>query len=559
MRGGLVVCIGDPDAVSARLRRVASRLRWHHGRAEEHVLGRLTAILFVDDGHGPALEQRRDRAVISHGGLPQPLSELHLGSSRFAALEWDGRALRASRDPLGEVPLFYYHSVDAVWFATEILPLATLGPAVPDLEAITATASALPLPERTGWEGVLRVLPGEVVEVDPALTTRRWRYWHPSSLFGGFLASREEATAGFRSRFEDSVQRTLGARTGVLLSGGLDSSSIAVVAPSVSSPRAAEQGCITLLGCGYPSLPGIDERRYAEAVAGHAGLPLHWIAGRLDRWDPRTELNAFGAPGISLPTGVLDTALPALAAQGCDVVLDGHDGDGVLGHRYADHAMALLDLRIPLLLTSARQVGRTAVLRTLASEFVPPALRFRRLRGHRPVRDEIERLLPYFRGQVRQRFLTEFRWRPPRSGWRQQQLRCLLPPATQHLEELEIEGARFGIDLRHPFADRELVEFLVSLPHSVKASPVRSKTILRDAFADLLPALVRDRMSKTEFSPVLDRRVDYAACRAAIAESGVRLPDVDYDHLFRESDPPRDRCAWIRLARAHVFAAGAVP
>ena len=103
MRGGLVVCIGDPDAVSARLRRVASRLRWHHGRAEEHVLGRLTAILFVDDGHGPALEQRRDRAVISHGGLPQPLSELHLGSSRFAALEWDGRALRASRDPLGEV------------------------------------------------------------------------------------------------------------------------------------------------------------------------------------------------------------------------------------------------------------------------------------------------------------------------------------------------------------------------------------------------------------------------------------------------------------------------
>jgi hypothetical protein len=70
---------------------------------------------------------------------------------------------------------------------------------------------------------------------------------------------------------------------------------------------------------------------------------------------------------------------------------------------------------------------------------------------------------------------------------------------------------------------------------------------------------VRERPRKTEFSALVDRRVDYAACRDAIEQSGVRFPEVDYDRLFREPDPSRERCAWFRLARVHVFAAGAAP
>lgn len=558
MRGGLVACVTEDGTGSADLCRIAGHLRWHRGGEVELVDGRLHALLFVDDAHGPVVERCDRLTVIAHGTSPQPLRALSSGSSRFAALEWDGQTLRAIRDPMGEVPLYYRRDARGVWFSTETGPLAALGAAIPDLEAITATATGFPLAERTGWEGVLRLLPGEILEVNPTLEVARWRYWDPSALFGRFHGGPEAALSEFRRRFERAVARTTGRATGILLSGGLDSSSVAVVASRLRDATLQPAGCDTLLGVGYPSVPEVDESRYAEAVADTTGLPLRWVEGRLDRWDPRTEVNAFGVPGVALPTGVLDTALPAFAAEGCDVVLDGHDGDGVVGHAFANHANALLHLQAGPLVARARQAGWPRVLRTIASEVLPPSLRMRRLRRRSTVREDVERDLPYFRGRTRARFLAEFGWRPPRSGWRYQQVRILLPPFIQHLEELEAIGARYGVDLRHPFADRDLVEFMVSLPYAVKASPARTKPVLRDALADLLPPLVRDRTDKREFSPVIDRRVDYGACLDVIAESGVRLPDVDYERLFRESDPSRECCAWIRLARAHVFAAGAV-
>ena len=136
-------------------------------------------------------------------------------------------------------------------------------------------------------------------------------------------------------------------------------------------------------------------------------------------------------------------------------------------------------------------------------------------------------------------------------------MRALLPPNTQHFEEFELQGARFGVDVRHPFTDRDLIAFLLTLPHSVKASTLRGKPVLRDALLDLLPQSVYERDDKTEFSPVIDARVDFDAGYRLIRDSGVRLPDVDYGRLFRDAARPvNDRVLWARLINAHVFVAG---
>jgi asparagine synthase (glutamine-hydrolysing) len=552
MRGGVLVCFRRGDRPGASLERAIACMRWHTGRPVEHVDGPLTAFLLVDDDHGPFVERVQGTTVITHGCPARSVRELENATHRFAALEWDGRLLRAIRDPLGETPLFYRCAFDSVWFSTEIPPLVALAPATPDLAAITATATGYPYARRTGWEGVLRVLPGEVVEVDQDLTTTARRYWLPMRRVGSFRGDQAQAIAEFRHRFETAVDRCMGRTTGILLSGGLDSSSVAVVAS-----RLRAGGCSRLAGVGYPSVPQVDEAIYARAVAFQSGLPLTWLRGSLDPWDPRTDVGVLGAPGVLPPVGALDIAIPALADQGCDVILDGHDGDGVLGFRYATLANTLLDRRLHTLGTVMERSGRRATLRTLTSEFLPPALRMRRLRGRRTVRQELADHLSYFRGQVRERCLREFRWRPPRSGWRRLQVRKLLPPLLVAIEELESVGARFGVDIRHPFADRELVEFMVSLPHAIKASPMISKPVLRAALTDLLPAVVRDRRDKPAYQPVLDRRVDYGACLDVIRESGVRLPDVDYHRLFTEEDPSRVGLTWVRLAQAHLFASGA--
>jgi hypothetical protein len=188
---------------------------------------------------------------------------------------------------------------------------------------------------------------------------------------------------------------------------------------------------------------------------------------------------------------------------------------------------------------------------------VPPATLRRLGRGAAASRPP-NSVVPYFRGATARRLADASRWRGgPRRGWAQAQLEALLPPATQSFEELELIGARSGIDLQHPFADRELLDFVIRLPHSIKSSSTLLKPLLRDALDDLLPSIVARRHDKIDFSPVIDARVDFEACYRWVRDSRVRLPDLDYERLLEDAARPvNSRSFWSRLATAHVFLAG---
>jgi hypothetical protein len=165
---------------------------------------------------------------------------------------------------------------------------------------------------------------------------------------------------------------------------------------------------------------------------------------------------------------------------------------------------------------------------------------------------------PYFRGATRDRMQSDVRWRPPRRSWRHFQVLPLIPPITLVFEQMETEAARMGVDLLHPFADRDLLSFLVSLPFRIKVDDSRTKPLLRDGLADILPESVRRRTDKVWFNPVLERRVDPQRCLEWIRDSGVELPDVDYGALYAAADRDLDAVSlfgWIQLARVHLFAA----
>ena len=60
-----------------------------------------------------------------------------------------------------------------------------------------------------------------------------------------------------------------------------------------------------------------------------------------------------------------------------------------------------------------------------------------------------------------------------------------------------------SLESRSPFLDRDLMEYVATLPDAYKLDGGRSKAILRDAFADLMPAAI-DRRPKTGFGVPLD-------------------------------------------------------
>ena len=69
------------------------------------------------------------------------------------------------------------------------------------------------------------------------------------------------------------------------------------------------------------------------------------------------------------------------------------------------------------------------------------------------------------------------------------------------LEVFDKAAAAFGIDLRHPFWDKRVVEFCLALPSEQKLHQGWSRIILRRAMADVLPTEVQWRTDKTNFLP----------------------------------------------------------
>lgn len=542
MRGGFVCRIGWSRADQPRVHRAADWLRWHVGHREEHALGPAFAVLLVDDHHGPFLVASPGETILVHGSGGSSFADLQESGDRFAALEAKAERVRLTRDRMGEVPLFYRQVSDAVWISTEIRPLLSLGTPRANLRALTAYVAGVQYPAETGWDGIRRLLPGATIEIDHDLKLSCSRYWKPT--LGDPDLDYGTAVETFRELFDSAVRKQTSARTGILI-GGLDSSAVAVTAARFHSPQ--------LLAFSYDGLP-MDETEYVRAVAQAANLPLEIVPGATDRWDPLDDLRTFSVPCIKLPTGVYDNGIRRLAELGCDTVLDGHDADGVVGALHAEVANTLLDGRIREVARSFAEFGVRTMMRAMVAEFAGPGIRHLLRRPYNP--PAAASRVPYFRGHVRELLQHEFRWQPPREGWNAIQLRPFLPPATQAFEELEMLAARYDVDIRHPFAERRLIEFVISLPHRTKSSPLRTKQILRDALGEYLPELVTARPGKAEFTPAADARVDFESCYRLIRDAGVRLPELDYGKLFRDAPRPvNDRSLWTRLALAHVFLA----
>ena len=546
MRGGFVACL---SARPQQVERVADRLRWHRGRAVHHSCDGLEIASLVDAAEGPVVETRAGVTRLVHGEAPAPLAQLERTATRFAGFEWDGRTLRASRDALGLAPLFYRRLSGAVWLATEVAPLVSLQTPILDLEALSARAAFVPLDDRTGWQDIHRVLPGGAIEIGTSdLGIATSRYWGPARLLGSYRGSREEGLAEFRERFSLAVKSCVEARSGILLSGGLDSGAVAVMTP------ASGRGPPHLVHGHFAGLPETHEEEFAAALADKVGAPLHTVAGDVSPWDVGAELDLFGIPYNWFPYGLDEPALGHLAAEGIAVALDGHDGDGVLGLRGGEWGELILEGELGTLASFCRAYGLRRALRGSASAFVPPWCRPPALRA----RTYMQSVASYFRGPLRARIVRDdvFRWRWPSAGWRVRQLQPLLPRSTVALEQKELQAARYGIDLRHPFADRALVDFLISLPCAIKCDPGRAKPLLLDALEGMIPAVLHQR-PKSDYQAVIRRRVDAARCVEGIRASKIQLPDIDYRRLF--DDAARDPQAiplflLVNLARVHEFA-----
>jgi asparagine synthase (glutamine-hydrolysing) len=435
----------------------------------------------------------------------------------FALVIWDeqrGEGLLA-RDQLGVRSLFLHEASGVLRFACEVRHLLALLARRPPPDPI-GVAHWITMSNRPGsatlYAGIRRLDPGVVLMLDRD-GAREVPYWAPRFV-EPTGASEPQLAQQVRAGLDRAVARRISPEglTGVLMSGGLDSSSIAAVAATQAPGRVTAQAAV------FPDHPAVDESELIDRLRGtldlqgitaevRAGGLLASALEAIEEWDlPLRSWGDFWA----LPL------LRAAAAGGVRVTLGGDGGDELFGAR--SHLSAdLLRGRHPLqALALVRELpgagdhpARREVARIFAVNALEGALPYRvhraltRLpfaRSGRPawLRPELARELRDSDDPFAWKRLDGPRW------WAE-----VAHGLTRGVEETGVfehqrrRAASAGLEARHPLFDLELVELCLRLAPQATFDRYRSRPVLRSAMAGLLPDEVRLRPEKALFDSLL--------------------------------------------------------
>jgi asparagine synthase (glutamine-hydrolysing) len=420
------------------------------------------------------------------------------------------------RDPLGSHPLFYVNAGSQVLFAAAPQPLLDQ-PGVSRTLNRVALADHLcfrwPDPHETFFAAVRRVPPGWRAVISGARLHLN-RYWEPAPEDTPIQWLTGEEVTRFDELFEQAVDRCLhNGPTGIFLSGGLDSISIAAVA----ADRARRIGQKPPLALSLRFLePACDEGAVQATVARDLGLRQHLLdmdeaVGSRPLLEQTLELNS----AVSMPIlNVWQPAYLALARRArldsVRTILSGHGGDEwltVAPQLAADLIRRGAFVELVLLLRAqrrsfsqhpfdlARMTLWTCGVRPLASlaldRIMPKA--YKASRVERTLGRDPSWVTPDRELRAEQRRRAEFMLASPvpQQGFYFRQMRSALdhPLVSWELEEQHQLGQRIGVRFLHPFSDPDLVELLYRTPPRILNQGGRTKSIVRGTVARRFPAL----------------------------------------------------------------------
>lgn len=192
----------------------------------------------------------------------------------YAFVVWDIRQNKifAARDRAGQKPLYYFQRDGILWLSSELKAII----AAANITSPTIRPEALyqflwltnPVDQRnTIIEEVKRVLPGEYI-IAGQNGLHFQRYWSPK--FGGVSGIADYTNAEIEQTLAESINIHLRSDVpvGILLSGGVDSSTIAAFAAKTKAKDNTTCICV-----GYKNRPYADERSQAHETAKFLGLP----------------------------------------------------------------------------------------------------------------------------------------------------------------------------------------------------------------------------------------------------------------------------------------------
>ncbi|TMQ25479.1 MAG: asparagine synthase (glutamine-hydrolyzing) [Candidatus Rokuibacteriota bacterium] len=445
------------------------------------------------EARGLGFRTKSDTEVIVRGYEAYGDAVVERLRGMFAFAMWDARRRRLllARDPLGIKPLYYTQTADGFFlFASEIRALLTW-PGVRaevDLDALWDYLGQRYVPgPRTIFKGIAKLPAGHVAVVSGGEVTLR-RYWDVP--LDGETWSEAECVGAFRDLVTDSVRRELVSDVplGVFLSGGLDSTAVtALMASMVSDP--VRTFCV-----GYGGEQGVNERPYARLAAERLGTVHREVEVGLEEfWQLLPQAVAAMEEPVAEAPSVSLLQLSRFTREHVTVVLSGEGADenlggyGIYRHLLRARPLRWLGTAGPLadLYGSHRAARALERIRQGIAEYRGVSAIF--------TRHERERLLGRREPAVDSAAVHHERSRrlSPLQRMLYYDQKVWLP------DDLLVKADKMtmaaSLELRVPFLDHRVVEWAWRVPSSLKIRGGVGKVLLRQAFADVVPAPILER------------------------------------------------------------------
>ncbi len=446
-----------------------------------------------------------------------------LGDFAFSIWDERQRELFCAVDHLGARAFYYYWSGKLFAFSTLIKPLFVLAEIekkynetwIADFLAIPAVMHQLD-PEITLFQGVYILPAGHMLSIQPDAMKKRV-YWQVERRPKLQLKSDAAYDEAFREVLVEAVHcRMRSVRpVGVMLSGGLDSTSVASMAArelALAGRRLRAFSAIPMANYQdwLPANRLADETPYIEAVREHAGnidVTYCRSEGKHPLSDTTRLLTMLEHPyKIFVNLFWIDTIFAAASEQGIAVLLNGQNGNATISWgAIRPYALSLARAgQWQLLLREARALaerrGRNP-LRTflgLVKAVMPYPIQKVEYLVHN--RDTNVRALspinPSFARQMRvEKRFAQYKYDPYYLNILDsfEYRRMLLGLDTfSHMGPINTKlGLVHGVTLRDPTADCRVIEFCLSLPEAQYVRDGQERFLLRRAMTGILPDKVR--------------------------------------------------------------------
>ena len=554
----------QPDGALALLRSMCSRMT-HRGPDSEGAfvstgvaLGmRRLAIIDLITGEQPAVSEDRQVSVILNGEiynyrelrqklearghkfhsesdtevLPHLYEEHgtqmveHL-NGMFAFALWDARRRRLflARDRFGEKPLYWGVFDGQLLFASE--PKVLLAhPAVQprlNLEALREYLSFDYVPAPLSiYEGIQKLPAAHTLTLEDGRIEVK-PYWRLSYKTLKPVPDEREAAEHLRELLEDSVRMRLVSDVplGVLLSGGIDSSTVAAMAVRASS-ETVKTFSISFAESSY------DESAYARAVAKFLGTDHHEERLSVDlAADLVSEIGSWMDEPLSDPSLVPTYLLSRFTRKHVTVALGGDGGDELFagypmyqGHRYAQIyskvpraiRRLLIEPGINLLPVKTDNLSFDfKARRFIAGADQDLVARHHIWFGSFTPDEQKELLTDDVRRASSDDVYREARRMLSEDCDADNMLECAqsldtrLYLAEDILTKVDRASMAVSLEVRAPFLDPRVGEYAASLPADYKLRGGTTKYILKKAVRELLPPFVTKRGKKGFGVPVAE-------------------------------------------------------